>query len=81
MHQFEREFGDFDMFLTVDHGYTLTHTNLTGHPQIVVPWGVTGKGEGTARCLVGRLYQEDKLITVAKALQDAAGFIEQRPVL
>jgi Asp-tRNA(Asn)/Glu-tRNA(Gln) amidotransferase A subunit family amidase len=81
MHQFEQEFGDLDMFLTVGGGYTLTHTNLTGHPQIVIPWGGDDSGNSRARCLVGRLYREDVLVAVAKAIQDRAGFTRERPNL
>lgn len=81
MHRFEEEFGDLDMFLANGAGYTLTHTNLTGHPQIVVPWGDDGNGNSRAKTLTGRLYREDLLVGVAKALQDRAGFVGARPNL
>jgi Asp-tRNA(Asn)/Glu-tRNA(Gln) amidotransferase A subunit family amidase len=81
MQRFEQEFGDLDMYLCVNGGYTLAHTNLTGHPQIVIPWGDDGQGNSRARCLVGRLYREDVLVTVAKAIQDQAGFFKLRPDL
>ena len=81
MHTFEQDFADLDMFLCVGGGSTLMHTNLTGHPQIVIPWGADGNGNSRARCLVGRLYGEAALIAVAKAVQDRAGFVNERPDL
>ncbi len=81
MHRFEEEFGDLDMFLCVGGGSTLAHTNLTGHPQIVIPWGGDANGNSRSRSLVGRLYREDVLVSVAKALQDKAGFWKERPDL
>jgi Asp-tRNA(Asn)/Glu-tRNA(Gln) amidotransferase A subunit family amidase len=81
MEQFEREFADFDMVLTVGGGYILSHTNLTGHPQIVIPWGGDAQGNSLARTLVGRLYREDVLVAVAKAIQDRTEFWKQRPDL
>jgi Asp-tRNA(Asn)/Glu-tRNA(Gln) amidotransferase A subunit family amidase len=81
MHKFEEEFGDLDMYMCVGGGYTLAHTNLTGHPQIVIPWGGDANGNSRSRSLVGRLYREDVLVTVAKAIQDRAGFWKERPDL
>lgn len=68
MHTFEKEFGDFDFFVTVGGGYTLAHVNLTGHPQIVIP-----QLDGSSISLVGRLYREDLLCTVAWDLQKTIG--------
>jgi Asp-tRNA(Asn)/Glu-tRNA(Gln) amidotransferase A subunit family amidase len=76
MRTFEEEFGDFDFFVTVGGGYTLAHVNLTGHPQIVIP-----QADGTSVCLVGRLYREDVLCTVAWDLQKAIGAHKLRPAL
>lgn len=76
MGTFEREFGDFDLFVTVSGGYTLAHTNLTGHPQIVIP-----QADGSSMSLVGRLYREDVLCTVAWELQKSIGAHKLRPKL
>ncbi len=76
METFEREFGDLDAYVCRGGGYTLGHTNLTGHPQIVIPL----KG-GDARSLVGRLYGEDKLVAMAQAVQSRLGFQKLRPDL
>ena len=76
MHAFEKEFGDFDFFVTVGGGYTLAAVNLTGHPQIVIP-----QTDGTSVSLVGRLYREDVLCTVAWELQKSIGAHKLRPSL
>jgi Asp-tRNA(Asn)/Glu-tRNA(Gln) amidotransferase A subunit family amidase len=80
MRRFEQEFGELDLFMAMGGGYTLAHTNLTGHPQIVIPWG-GDQGNSRARSLVGRLYREDVLISVAKAIQDKLPFAQERPDL
>ena len=76
MHTFERELGDLDFFVAAGGGNTLTHTNLTGHPQIVIP-----QKDGSSVSLVGRLYREDVLCTVAWELQKAIGAHRLRPPL
>ncbi len=76
MRTFEDEFGDFDFFVTPGGGYTLAHVNLTGHPQIVIP-----QSDGSSVCLVGRLYREDVLCTVAWDLQKSIGAHRLRPKL
>lgn len=65
MHKFEAEFGDLDMFVTIGGGSTLATTNLTGHPQLAIPQGEDAQGNSAARTLVGRLYDESRLIAVA----------------
>ena len=76
MRTFEEELGDFDLFVTVGGGYTLAHTNLTGHPQIVIP-----QSDGSSVSLVGRLYREDMLCTVGWDLQKTIGAHRLRPPL
>jgi Asp-tRNA(Asn)/Glu-tRNA(Gln) amidotransferase A subunit family amidase len=76
MRTFEQEFGDFDFFVTVGGGYTLAHTNLTGHPQIVIP-----QTDGSSISLVGRLYREDVLCSAGWDLQKRIGAHRLRPPL
>jgi Asp-tRNA(Asn)/Glu-tRNA(Gln) amidotransferase A subunit family amidase len=54
-------------------------TNLTGHPAVVVPTGVTDAGEPISITFTGRLYGEAAALAVAKAYQDATDFHLQRP--
>jgi Asp-tRNA(Asn)/Glu-tRNA(Gln) amidotransferase A subunit family amidase len=66
--------------LYVGFGATdLLLTNLTGHPAVVVPTGVTEAGTPTSITFTGRLYDEATILAVAKAYQDATGFHLQRP--
>jgi Asp-tRNA(Asn)/Glu-tRNA(Gln) amidotransferase A subunit family amidase len=79
MRRFEDELGDLDMFTAYGiGGYTLALTNSTGHPQVLVPYGVGENGQPLSISLIGRLYQEDRLLAVAKALQDAAPYSYSR---
>ena len=76
MRTFEEEFGDVDLFVTSGGGYTLAHTNLTGHPQIVIP-----QKDGSSVSLIGRLYREDLLCSVAWDVQKGTGAYRLRPNL
>lgn len=62
-------------------GNSLLLTNLTGHPAVVVPNGFTEKGSPTSITFVGRLFEEAKLLAVAKAYQDATAFHLKHPTL
>jgi Asp-tRNA(Asn)/Glu-tRNA(Gln) amidotransferase A subunit family amidase len=79
MRRFEDEFGDLDLLLGQGLGSTLAHTNFGGHPQVLLPWGDDGKGNSVGRSLVGRLYRDDELLAVAKALQDRFDYHRRRP--
>src|SRR6266508_5213765 len=69
---------DIDVY--VGFGATnLLLTNLTGHPAVVVPTGVTDAGEPISITFTGRLYGEAAALAVAKAYQDATDFHLQRP--
>jgi Asp-tRNA(Asn)/Glu-tRNA(Gln) amidotransferase A subunit family amidase len=82
MKQFEDEWGDLDLVIgpSIAASILLT-TNLTGHPQIVLPQGDDGKGNSRSLSLIGRLFEEDKLLAVAIALQEADDFHRRRPNL
>ena len=63
-------------------GSNLTITNLTGHPQVVVPNGFrTKNGTPTSICFTGRLFEEGKVLALAKTYQDATGFHLKHPPL
>jgi Asp-tRNA(Asn)/Glu-tRNA(Gln) amidotransferase A subunit family amidase len=59
----------------------LTRTNLTGHPAVVVPNGVTAQGASSSITFTGQLYGEAKALAVAKAYQDATDFHRKVPTL
>jgi Asp-tRNA(Asn)/Glu-tRNA(Gln) amidotransferase A subunit family amidase len=79
MQTFEKEFGDLDAFIALEVSPTLVHTNLTGHPQIVVPQGDDGKGNSRAISITGRLYEEAKLVQIARAAQEGGNFHHLHP--
>lgn len=76
MRKFEAEFGDFDAMVTTGIGNaTIRTTNLTGHPQVIIPFGERSVS------LVGRLYEDDRLCALAWALQQTQNYHRMRPVL
>ncbi|MEO6593445.1 MAG: amidase [Planctomycetota bacterium] len=73
-----------DVFVAPTHGGdTLTATNLTGHPTYVLPVGADAEGGGrpTMLALVGKLYGEAEMLTVAEAWQTATHWHLARPTL
>ena len=49
-------------------------TNLTGHPCVVVPNGWTARKTPTSITFIGQLFDEGRLLAVAKKYQEATGF-------
>ena len=59
---------------------SLTITNLTGHPAVVVPNGFKD-GTPTSITFTGQLFGEAEIAALAKAFQEATGFHEKHPGL
>jgi Asp-tRNA(Asn)/Glu-tRNA(Gln) amidotransferase A subunit family amidase len=59
----------------------LTRTNLTGHPAVVVPNGITAQGHSSSITFTGKLYGEAAALLAAKAYQDATDFHLRKPDL
>lgn len=71
-----------DVYISPSYGGgNLSATNLTGHPCVVLPNGFTSKGTPTSITFMGQLFQEAKVLAVAKAYQDATDFHRKHPVL
>ena len=71
---------DIDVYVAPSFaGDNLLLTNLTGHPAVVVPNGVTEKGASSSVTFTGRLYGEAPTLAVAKAYQDATDFHWRHP--
>lgn len=82
MRKFEEELGDFDVIIASDRGsYLLFTTNLTGHPQLYIPFGVDGKGVNRGVSLIGRLYDEGTILGVGARIQQATDFWKKSPDL
>ncbi len=62
-------------------GDQLMITNLTGHPVITVPTGIDSKGHPTSVTFIGRLFEEDKIIRIAKYFQEMTTFDNAHPPL
>jgi Asp-tRNA(Asn)/Glu-tRNA(Gln) amidotransferase A subunit family amidase len=60
-------------------GDNLLVTNLTGHPSVVVPNGFIDPKTPTSIVFIGQLYEEGKLIALAKKYQDETGFHRRHP--
>jgi len=78
MRQFHNYLQGFDALVSPNTSMTLTVTNLTGQPQIVVPCGFPENGP-VGLLFTGHLFEEGKLARVAKAFQDASDWHLKRP--
>ena len=59
----------------------LVATNLTGHPAVIVPNGFRDDGTPVSLTFLGGLFEEAKLLAVARAYQEATGFHLKHPVV
>ncbi len=82
MEEMNKKMKDIDVYIapTFD-GYNLLLTNLTGHPAVVVPNGFDDKGNPTSITFIGNLFEEEKVLAVAKAFQEATDFHLKHPKL
>jgi len=82
MHAMQDVMKDVDVVVAPGTGgAALTLTNLTGHPQVILPDGFSQGGEPTALSFIGGLYKDAAVLAVARAYQDATEFHLRRPPL
>ncbi len=79
--QMDTQLKGLDAYLAPSFSANLTLTNLTGQPAIAIPNGFTAAGLPTTITFMGQLYEEGKLLALAKAYQDATDFDEKHPTL
>jgi Asp-tRNA(Asn)/Glu-tRNA(Gln) amidotransferase A subunit family amidase len=79
--QMDEKLKGLDLYIAPSFSANLTLTNLTGHPAIALPNGFTAQGLPTTITFLGQLYEEGKLLALAKAYQDATAFDEKHPPL
>jgi Asp-tRNA(Asn)/Glu-tRNA(Gln) amidotransferase A subunit family amidase len=81
MHEMQQLMAGIDVYVSPSFaGNNLLLTNLTGHPQVVLPNGFrAGDGTPTSITFTGRLFGETELLAVARAFQDATDFHLRRP--
>jgi Asp-tRNA(Asn)/Glu-tRNA(Gln) amidotransferase A subunit family amidase len=59
----------------------LVATNLTGHPAVIVPNGFRDDGTPVSLTFLGGLFEEQKVLSVARVYQEATGFHLKHPVV
>lgn len=79
--QMDTQLKGFDCYIAPSFSANLVLTNLTGHPAVALPNGLTAAGLPTTITFMGQLYEEGKLLALAKAYQDATSFDEKHPPL
>ena len=79
--QLDAQLKGFDCYIAPTFSTSLVLTNLTGQPAVALPNGLTAAGLPTTITFMGQLYEEGKLLALAKAYQDATSFDEKHPVL
>ena len=80
MRKYAETMGQWDAYVTPTGSGSLTATNLTGHPQCVVPCGfIEGLPQGLL--FTGRLWEEGTPIRVAYAYEQATEWHKTRPTL
>jgi Asp-tRNA(Asn)/Glu-tRNA(Gln) amidotransferase A subunit family amidase len=71
---------NYDVIITPSFaGSQLSITNLTGHPVVVMPVGFTSNGLPTSITLLGNLYDDATILSVANMYQQATNFHKQHP--
>ncbi len=69
-----------DLYVSPSWGSSnLLLTNLSGHPLVVLPNGFSESGTPTSFTFVGNLFDEGKIIAVAKAFQEATDHHKKHP--
>jgi Asp-tRNA(Asn)/Glu-tRNA(Gln) amidotransferase A subunit family amidase len=59
----------------------LVATNLTGHPAVIIPNGFRDDGTPVSITFLGGLFEEPKMLAVARAYQEATGFHLKHPIV
>jgi Asp-tRNA(Asn)/Glu-tRNA(Gln) amidotransferase A subunit family amidase len=72
---------DFDMYVSGSGDVGLT--NQTGHPAVVLPYAFGDDAVGQPLCttIIGDLFADDRILSVASAFQQATAWHEKHPVL
>lgn len=71
---------EVDVYVTPSlTGPSLLVTNLTGHPQVVLPSGEGHDNPLASLSFVGRLNHEVTMLSVARAYEQATGWHRRHP--
>ncbi|MBC8357578.1 MAG: amidase, partial [Candidatus Aminicenantes bacterium] len=82
MQEMAQKMKGIDVYIAPNRGSSnLLLTNLTGHPAVVLPNGFNEKGSPTSISFIGNLFEEGKMLQVAKAFQETTEFHLKHPKL
>lgn len=81
MERWAELFDTVDVIVTPTSGTQLLATNLTGHPAVILPNGFREDGTPVSITFLGGLFDEGRLLAVARAYQEATDFHRRRPPL
>ena len=78
MKEMEAYFENIDLYIT--HSGDVRLTNLTGNPAAVLPYKI---GEQQPECitLIGKLFADDTILSIAHAYQEATNWHQKHPEL
>ena len=81
IHEMAAVMKDFDMYISGNGDVALT--NQTGHPAVVFPYRMTDGANSQPQCttIIGALFSDDLILSVAHAYQKATNWHEQHPKL
>jgi Asp-tRNA(Asn)/Glu-tRNA(Gln) amidotransferase A subunit family amidase len=78
--EFHKLIKDYDVIITPSFGGTqMLTTNLTGQPIISLPNGFADDGTPRSISFLGNLYDEHKILALAKAYQEVTDFEDLHP--
>ena len=69
----------WDVIMCPPQSASLTVTNMTGHPQIVVPCGFLNGKDPAGLVFTGKLYEEGTPMVAARAFEQATEWHTMRP--
>ncbi|MCU0315381.1 MAG: amidase [Fimbriimonadaceae bacterium] len=80
--QYHETLKEFDVVVVDDRAYPIIYQlNLTGEPQVLVPYGTTQRGAPRSFSLIGPSFSEGVLLDVAYQVQKASGTLGKQPDL
>jgi Asp-tRNA(Asn)/Glu-tRNA(Gln) amidotransferase A subunit family amidase len=81
MQAMDKFMDDWDVLVSLPFSASLTLTNLTGHPQVVVPCGFNDKGLPQSLLFTGHLYEEGTPMRLAHHFERATKWHTMHPAL
>jgi Asp-tRNA(Asn)/Glu-tRNA(Gln) amidotransferase A subunit family amidase len=82
MQAFNKAMQDFDVIITPTYGgRQLAITNLTGHPALCMPIGLTKQGVPNSITFISNLFQEEALVTAGRFFQEQTPHDDIHPTL